>query len=345
MRTTLGSVGAAVSDQTRDGRARVTAYYNEFDAYAAQWLRNLIDAGHIAPGIVDERSIVEVQPCPCQPFSVAGARGGVEDERHLWPEFARLIGQCRPAKIIGEQVSSTLGREWLSGVRLDLEAMGYGVGAVDIGAASVGAPHIRQRLWWVADSESDGRGKAGRDEPRTAGGGKGARQLASGGVRGGLADTHNAGLERLPELDSDEEQSRLEALAGRDPDGRSPVRSESSDTGRSGEFDGGSDGSGLGDTVGARLERHAGDGNYRDQPGRIDALQAGSASATGSDSGDPWADVRWIDCADGKARRLKCGIEPLAHGIPGRVGQLRAYGNAICPQVAAEILMAWGVES
>jgi len=224
--------------------------------------------------------------CPCQPFSVAGARGGVEDERHLWPEFARLIGQCRPAKIIGEQVSSTLGREWLSGVRADLEAMGYGVGAVDIGAASVGAPHLRQRLWWLADRESDGRGKAGRDEPRTAGGGEGARQLASGGGRGGLGDTDHEGL-----------------------------------------------------------ERHAGDGNYGDQPGRIDALQAGSASATGSDSGDPWANVRWIDCADGKARRLKCGIEPLAHGIPGRVGQLRAYGNAICPQVAAEILMAWGVES
>jgi DNA (cytosine-5)-methyltransferase 1 len=94
---------------------------------------------------------------PCQPFSVAGKRKGLEDERHLWPAFRWLIAQCRPSICFGEQVASKDGREWLAGVRSDLEAMGYVVGAADLCAASVGAPHIRQRLWWVGYTKDGNR--------------------------------------------------------------------------------------------------------------------------------------------------------------------------------------------
>ena len=126
--------------------AKSFAYYNELDPYAAQWLRNLIAARHIAPGVVDERSIEEVSAddlkgftqchffagiggwalaarlagwaddeplwtgsCPCQPFSAAGKRGGTDDERHLWPVFFKLIKECRPSAVAGEQVASKLG--------------------------------------------------------------------------------------------------------------------------------------------------------------------------------------------------------------------------------------------
>ena len=182
----------------------MTAYYNEFDPFAAAWLRNLISEGHIADGEVDERSIVEVAPtdltgftqchffagiggwsyalrlagwddarpvwtgsCPCQPFSAAGKGGGFDDSRHLWPEFHRLISQCRPDTVFGEQVASKDGLNWLDLVQADLEASGYASAAVDLGAASVGAPHIRQRLFWVADAESPRR----RWRPEVAAGG------------------------------------------------------------------------------------------------------------------------------------------------------------------------------
>lgn len=171
----------------------MTAYYNEIDPYAAQWLRNLIAAGHIAPGDVDERSIVDVRgddlaaytqchffagiggwsyalrlagwpddrpvwtgSCPCQPLSSAGQRKGHADKRHLWPAFYGLIAECSPAIVFGEQVAGRDGKEWLAGVRVDLESIGYACGCADLCAAGVGAPHVRQRLFWVADAYPDG---------------------------------------------------------------------------------------------------------------------------------------------------------------------------------------------
>lgn len=166
---------------------RPAAYYNEIDPYAAQWLRNLIAAGHIAPGDVDERSIVEVKPddlknytqchffagigvwsyalrhagwpddrpvwtgsCPCQPFSIAGKQTGQLDERHLAPTWLNLIQQCQPAIIFGEQVAPAIGKHWLDDLFDELESQKYACGASVFPACSVGAPHRRQRLWFVA---------------------------------------------------------------------------------------------------------------------------------------------------------------------------------------------------
>src|SRR5690242_446719 len=182
-------------------------YYNENDRFAAAWLRELIKAGHIAPGEVDERSIQEVRPedlqgftqchffagiggwsyalrlagwpddrpvwtgsCPCQPFSSAGKRGGFSDDRHLWPDWVRLIRECRPPVIFGEQVASPDGLAWLDLVSADLEGAGYAVGAADLCAAGVGAPHIRQRLYFVAVAEEQRAGRLpallGREDER-----------------------------------------------------------------------------------------------------------------------------------------------------------------------------------
>ena len=171
-----------------------TAFYNDNDSYAAQWTRNLIAAGEIAAGVVDERSIRDLKPadvasyrqchffsgvgvwsralrdagwptdvnvwsgsCPCQPLSQAGQRRGFADERHLWPEWFRLIAACRPAVVVGEQVSSKDGLAWLDLVFADLEGADYTVRAIDIPAASVGGPHARQRLYYVAYARERGR--------------------------------------------------------------------------------------------------------------------------------------------------------------------------------------------
>jgi len=170
----------------------MTCYYNDSEPFVCAWLRNLIAAGLLPAGDVDERPIQEVMPddvrrytqahffagiggwayalqlagwgdrpvwtgsCPCQPLSGAGLGLAHADQRHVWPAFYRLIEECRPPVVFGEQVAKKLGLEWFAGVRADLEAARYACGAVDLCAASVGAPHIRQRLFWVADANSAG---------------------------------------------------------------------------------------------------------------------------------------------------------------------------------------------
>ena len=90
---------------------------------------------------------------PCQPYSQAGKRQGKEDERHLWPEMLRAIREIKPKYIVGENVFGLL--NWNGGmvfdeVHTDLEFEGYEVQAVVIPAAAVNAPHGRDRVWFVA---------------------------------------------------------------------------------------------------------------------------------------------------------------------------------------------------
>jgi len=169
------------------------AYYNEFDPGAAAWLRELIKRGLIADGDVDERSIEDVRPdelrgytqchffagiggwayaldlagwprdrpvwtgsCPCQPFSAAGKGDGFADERHLWPAWQHLIAQCRPPVVLGEQVASKIADSWVDLVHADLEGMGYAFGCVPFPSAGIGAPHIRDRNYWVAHAHDAG---------------------------------------------------------------------------------------------------------------------------------------------------------------------------------------------
>lgn len=88
---------------------------------------------------------------PCQPFSVAGKQLGAEDDRHLWPEYFRLIQELRPTWVIGENVIGLVSLG-LDSVLDDLESIGYSTRTFDIPACGVGAPHERRRLWIVAYS-------------------------------------------------------------------------------------------------------------------------------------------------------------------------------------------------
>lgn len=168
------------------------AYYNEIDEAAAHVLRAQIKAGVIAPGEVDTRSIRDVHAtdvrgfvqchffaggglwsvaarlagwpddrplwtgsCPCQPFSKAARGRGIrfKSERDLWPSWARLIAECRPAKIAGEQI---VDGEWADRLCDDLEAVGYTVWAGVLPACSVQADHERARLYFACNADRNG---------------------------------------------------------------------------------------------------------------------------------------------------------------------------------------------
>lgn len=319
------------------------AYYNDNDEFAAAWLRNLIAAGHIAPGEVDDRSIRDVRPddlrgfsqchffagiggwslaarlagwpddrplwsgsCPCQPFSAAGKRQGTADPRHLWPVFWPLIHSARPAVVVGEQVSGADGLAWLDGVLGDLEAGGYAGRALVVPAGAVGAPHRRERLWWLA-SLADPNGQRCQQPPsRDAG-----RPLQT--------------IEGVRSISGD--------VADADRDGREAGRGAVSPTryGHSVDASGG-ERCGVGDAARQQCAEWVGE--------REDAREE-LAPPAGTGCGF-WTDAEWLDCADGKRRRVKPGLPLLVDGVPSDVaGMLAGFGNAIVPQVAAEVLGAW----
>ena len=271
----------------------MTAYYNENNPHAAQWLRNLIQMDLIAPGDVDERSILDVKPDDLTPYTqchfFAGIGGwsyglrlaGWPDDRPAWTGSCpcqplssagkrNLLAECRPAKVFGEQVASKDGREWLAGIRADLEALGYACGAADLCAAGVGAPHIRQRLYWGADAG-------------------------------------------CPEW-------------GPSPEGRSYDRQ-------------GTDARREETTSRSRFLCSTGDRTSdADARGRE---RSGSQCDVGTMENSHWENVEWVQTRDGFQFRIKPGISLLAHGLSGRVGRLRGYGNAIVPQVAALFVSAF----
>ncbi len=364
------------------------AYYNEVDPFAAQWLRNLIEAGHIAPGVVDERSIVEVEPedidsfeqchffagigvwsyalrqvgwsddrqvwtgsCPCQPFSDAGKGKGIEDERHLWPHFFRLINERRPPVIFGEQVASKAGLGWFDAVSTDLEGANYAVGAADLCAAGVGAPHLRQRLYFVADSE--------RSRPQGHGTerglGEGFREIKVGriGCDVGLADSTSEGRarRRSSETGGGQKQSRrLRSTSDVGDAGREGGRRDAGtvpctqEEGSSGRQEAGCE---PDESVSASAVVGVGDSDGEREDSIGDTQQGKESQPEGDGTGPVngfWNPADWVLCRDPKGPRwrpVEPGTFPLAHGAASRVGRLRAYGNAIVAPLAAEFIIAY----
>jgi DNA (cytosine-5)-methyltransferase 1 len=270
------------------------SYYNEHDPFAAAWLRELIKKGLIADGVVDERSIIEVEPnelkeftqChffagiggwslalrlagwgderpvwtgspPCQPFSTAGRQTGKQDERHLAPAFLNLIRECQPPTIFGEQVASAIRDSWFDDLQTDLEGSGYAAAMAVLPACSVGAPHKRERMFFLGYSPLQRWQGVSRERQEGA---------AEPGKVSPLVNSNNSGQQ------------------------------PSSGTGQS------------------RLTPKAWD--------------------------NPWGSSTTVYCRDDKCRKIPTepSLFPLADGVSNRVGLLRGSGNAIVPQVAAEVI-------
>lgn len=367
-------------------------YYNEFDPNAAAWLKQLIQLNLIPQGDVDTRSITEVKPheltgytqchffagiggwsyalqlagwptdrpvwsmsCPCQPFSSAGKGLGAADERHLWPVAFNLIKECRPQYVFGEQVASAIGHGWLDGISADLGEEGYACGSVVLGAHSVGAPHIRQRLYWMAYTECNGR-EQGRLQ------GKGVRTEAFGGEVSDN-DSNDGSLSRLAEseclrCERIEEQRPTSLLGAVDGAGKSRESVGTHGSGSSGVADseavrlqehgecklwGASweqgEAGGVADTEHDGLNRETGDATQQGsdrQDNRVsvggcsrlgNANHAGCSSCNSVASGaeerpeqfahsSSWRNHTLIPCRDGKQRRIESGTFPLVNGLP-----------------------------
>lgn len=169
----------------------MSTLYNDFNNDSVAWLRQLIENGDISDGEVvggDFRELnadelreyktvhlfagvggwdyalrlagwsgpVWTASLPCQPFSPAGKGKGKDDDRHLLPDFLDLVAKCRPNVLFGEQSPGAIKHGWLDDLQTGLEAEGYTVGHCVLGAHSVGAPHIRNRLYWVACRNKSG---------------------------------------------------------------------------------------------------------------------------------------------------------------------------------------------
>ncbi|HBT4644467.1 TPA: DNA cytosine methyltransferase [Klebsiella aerogenes] len=377
------------------------AYYNEIDPFAAQWLRNLIAAGHIAQGEVDERSIEDVTPddlrgftqchffagigvwshslrlagwpddkpvwtgsCPCQPFSAAGKGDGFADERHLWPHFFHLISERRPQHVLGEQVASGNANTWFDLVQADLEGVGYAFGLVPFTSAGIGAPHIRERAYWVANADSiisDRRGNVwapGRDEysnsgddVRLADANHDRQQPGQGiGYRCICAEQGiDIGRSRKIGGLGNTDLTRLEGLSGNDSaEGR---EGSTGPAAAPGVHDG------LANTTG-QLHHQCNDGaNERGRQGDTEQNRMGGEPVRAIEVNGFWRDADWLLCRDGKWRPVEPGTFPLVDGAaarlgrvePGvarvassnRVGRLKGYGNAINAQAAAEFIRAY----
>ena len=302
----------------------MSVYYNEFDPKAAAWLRQLIDNGNIAPGYVDERSILDVKPedlegytqhhffagigvwsyalrnagwsddtpvctasLPCQPFSTVGQQKGKDDERHLLPHFMQLVKQCGFNTIFGEQVERAIRHEWLDDLQANMEAEGYAIGHCVLGAHSVNAAHQRQRLFWVAHSTSE----------------RQARQCRQGQKR----ITEHSQVSRLGNTQHDGH-----VTSEKPGSNEAPILSSEKESNSTGKSE------------------------------RAGSSRAISSITNGAD---------WLYCRDNKYRPIKSGVKPLVDGLArgvvysggaidpnntafARAIRLKGYGNAINADVA-----------
>jgi DNA (cytosine-5)-methyltransferase 1 len=363
----------------------MTAYYNENDQDKAAWLRELIREGVIAFGEVDTRSIAKVWPedlagfsqhhffagigvwsyalrlagwpdgrpvwtgsCPCPSFSAAGKGAGFDDPRHLWPAWARLIRKCRPATLFGEQVDDAIGHGWLDLVQTDLEREDYAVGKAVLGACSVGAPHIRQRLYFVAHAA--GRGLS----------------LWDGGKNGKRTCAENDGLRATERLEFTDRGGRTPRQSSASPNGHgstavaASAAGELADSDRRGQPVCGKPSSqhdgeqrsesvcGMGDTNGAAGKQHGAKvsrpqaqsssewfGNGRERDGH-----SGAGFVNGFWRGaDCVLRKRW-NSEDWEWCPTESGTFPLVAGASNRVLKLRGYGDAICAETAKAFIEA-----
>ena len=250
---------------------------------------------------------------PCQDVSGAGRGAGIAPGTRsgLWIEFDRIVGELAPQWVVVENVASGAGR-WLSRVRHDLRARGYGTRAFAISAADVGAPQLRLRIFVVGHADGERREARGADARR----GASSEQYHASGLLGNLADAHSEPTGQL----------------GAYHRGEGGCDSASRTSGRGRHSDRGDLMPNLADSNGER----------RDATGRGAGAEAEPVDArahVADGDGHAWPPRR----GDGPGWDAWAGPQPGIRRSPDGVSRrldrdrLRALGNAVVPQCAEAI--------
>jgi DNA (cytosine-5)-methyltransferase 1 len=262
---------------------------------------------------------------PCQPFSYAGRRKGEDDPRHLWPDIRRIISEIQPRFCFFENVAGhlSLGFESVWG---NLRDMGYQVEAGLFTAAEVGAPHKRQRLFFVAHANrrqpSRRRGESSRPNlARPYGQPPGSGELLAHTERPQRGSDDDTGRHLQQGSYGEGEATgrvgkRSQAMA--DTSNQRPERPRSARRGWTGFADGGRY---VGNTDGSGSQRWV-----QSVDKGTDELPTWLPSPEDTDA---WAEVLCLEAS------LEPAIRRVADGIPNRVDRLAATGNSVVPAVAA----------
>jgi len=278
------------------------------------------------PRFGDVRDVTSAEPVdllaggfPCQPFSVAGNQQGTDDDRHLWPEFARLVRTLRPRWVLAENVPG-LRTIAADEVLSDLEAADYTAWPLVVGARHVGAPHRRDRVWIVAHAQGGGR------EKQREWGGSQITQPRPDRKRGIVAHANSHGVREQPvPIRGGCDSSELGGLG---------VGQADTNSGRCEQQR-------LGGVLNGKREIRRGDAHGRDGEG------VGDAQPNQPEVPRP-RDHRW-PAGPGQPqheweepRTVESPVGVSAPGLPRRLARhrrqsLKALGNACVPQVVEQI--------
>ena len=269
-----------------------------------------------SPGSADGRL-----PCVAQDGPTVAPHGQHHAPASLSARQAKGLGLLTsgtfgPVVVFGEQSGSADANDWIDLVQADVEALGYAFGAVAFPSASVGAPHQRDRAYWVADADRQQWERCGEFQP--TGGGK----PSDCGVISGLAHTDGNGREGRLSGWTDPQREAINGQAGR-----------------------GCAISGLADANHEQRPFTLSARSYADVSRQWNKDSEASTGCSGVMRPGPvncfWRDADWLYCRDGKWWPVRPGSFPLADGVPARVGRLRAYGNAINIEAAAAFIKAY----
>ena len=268
---------------------------------------------------------------PCQPFSVAGKQKGVEDKRHLWPEYFRIIKESRPTWVIGENVSGHI-KLGLDSVIEDLESEGYAARTFSISASSIGANHKRERIWVVGYSEHNGLL---------------ATKKCSGNkkINRGTQKRQNQTIEFKRTSRYKNNENVANAYGVNDAIGR--VDRTIQETGRSGSIDergSGTNANGFSyssknETLDSEILAHT--ERERLQRGQRNDQGEGRQilSSEQHDRGEIRSEARRFSGVSGQKEgsqgwwQFEPNVGRVVNGIPHRVDRLKALGNSLVPQI------------